>query len=46
MGNGVTCTIHCNYRITATLYTLETQFVRVCNRKYLTQQQQQQQQQQ
>ena len=35
MGNGFTCIINCNYRIAATLYTLETRFVQVCNRKYL-----------
>jgi hypothetical protein len=27
MGNNITCAIDCNYRIAATLYTLETLFV-------------------
>jgi hypothetical protein len=27
MGNIITCSIHCNYRIAATLYTIETWFV-------------------
>jgi hypothetical protein len=37
MGNSITCAMNCNYRVAATLYTLETWFFQVYNCKYLTQ---------